>query len=318
MPMRLSQVQRGTDLFARALGVFSIGLGAAECTAARRLSDTIGIETHPGLVRFLGIREIANGVGILAAPRRPQLLWSRVGGDAIDLTLMGIAFGSPRTRRLRLLTAIGAVAGVTALDVLCARLMSRKRYRHVESRWLTGRRGVRLQKSISINRSPDDLYRFCREFSNLPKILDNVESITEPIAGEYEWHVSGPRSKHFKWMTKIIEDRPNQLISWRTLHPASIENSGSIRFVAGQDGRGTIVRVELLHRPTKQGINSAIRMLSPRIEFRLSEALRRLKAFMETGEIPTTKGQTSGRPPGLLPVDQEVGEPLGLRALLAR
>lgn len=207
---------------------------------------------------------------------------------------------------------------MTLLDVLCAGLLSRKRYRHVSRRWLDGGRGLRIQRSISINSSPMELYRFCREASNLPRILNYVESVTKTAERQLRWRVRGPNGHPIEWDTKIIEDRPGELVSWRSLHEAPIEHSGSIRFTPGKNSRGVIVRVEILHRPLRRGISARLQMLWRRTDFHVSEGLRRLKAIMETGEIPTTNGQPSGRPPGLSPVDQEVGEPLGLRALFAR
>jgi uncharacterized membrane protein len=307
------------ERFARGLGYFSIGLGLTEFAATEKLAESIGIADVPrSVVRAMGIREIANGVGILAAPREPKWMWSRVAGDAIDLALLLMAFGSAGSSRKRLTAALGAVGGVTVLDAVCARLLSRKRYRRVSRKLLTGGRGLRVQKSISINSSPAELYQFCREPSNLPRIATSVQSVTENSDRQLHWRVTDPGQGQIEWVTQIVEDRPNQLISWRSLNSPPIEHSGSIRFSPGPDTRGTIVRVEILRRPLKPGISASLQLFASRADFHLSEALRRLKAVMETGEIPTTEGQPSGRPPGLVSVDQEVGKPLGLRTLLAR
>lgn len=318
--MAFRHIESGNrERVARGLGYFSIGLGLTEVAATDKLAESIGIADLPlGVMRVMGIREIANGIGILAAPREPRWMWSRVAGDAIDLTLLLLALVSPRTSRKRLTGALVAVAGVTLLDAVCARLLSRRPYRKVSRKWLTGGRGLRIQKSISINSSPADLYRFCREPSNLARIATSVQSVTADGDRQLRWRVRRPGESPIEWRTQIIDDRPNELISSRLLDSAPIEVSGSIRFSPGPDNRGTIVRVEILRRPLTAGIGTSLQVLGSRMEFYVSEALRRLKALMETGEIPTTKGQPSGRPPGLVPVDQEVGQPLGLRALLAR
>lgn len=121
------------EKIARGLGWFSIGLGVAEIVAPRSLAKLIGVRgDHSGLFRMLGAREITSGVGILAG-RRPNAnwLWSRVGGDAIDLALLGAAFNANkgwfnRKRRVRTLAAIGAVAPVVAADIICARRLTRQ------------------------------------------------------------------------------------------------------------------------------------------------------------------------------------------------
>lgn len=109
----------------RTLGWFSIGLGLAELLAPRGLSRFIGVRDHRPLVRVLGLREITSGVGILTRARPTGWLWSRVAGDATDLALLRAAFRSYRARPGRLGVATAAVAGVTLLDVICSRRLSR-------------------------------------------------------------------------------------------------------------------------------------------------------------------------------------------------
>jgi len=114
---------------AKGLGFFSVGLGLAELIAPRWLGRTIGAgDDHQGTMRFFGLREIAAGVAILASPRPAKGLWARVAGDALDLAaLLLVVRGS--LRRGRVAGALGAVAGVTALDVYTAQRMSRSRVR---------------------------------------------------------------------------------------------------------------------------------------------------------------------------------------------
>jgi L-ascorbate metabolism protein UlaG (beta-lactamase superfamily) len=120
---------------ARALGWLSVGLGIAEVAAPRRLGKLIGAPGHEWLLRAIGLREIAAGVGLLTAGHDPSLLskwmWARVGGDALNLALLGAALNANdglfgEKRRKRTLTAIGAVAPVVAAGVVCARQLARQ------------------------------------------------------------------------------------------------------------------------------------------------------------------------------------------------
>src|SRR6188768_885079 len=76
---------------ARGLGWFSIGLGLAEIGAPRALARLIGIsdddETRNTMFA-LGLREITSGIGILASPQSSGWVWTRVGGDMMDLALL--------------------------------------------------------------------------------------------------------------------------------------------------------------------------------------------------------------------------------------
>jgi uncharacterized membrane protein len=319
--MALAEMNHGAqERFAQSLGFFSIGLGLSEIAATRSLSNLIGIsDDHPQLLRAMGMREIVNGVGILSDPREPRWVWSRVAGDVIDLTLLALAFASPRSRRGRLLAATAAVAGVSVLDVLCGRILSSSNgYRKVSRRWLSGGRGIRIQKSVSINRAAEELYRYCRDFSHLPRFIAGTESVTEIGNGQLRWRTRGPSGKPVESLFELVEDRANELISWRAAEPEVSPRGGSIRFIERPGGRGTIVRVEMLHRASRGRTDSWIDMMRDRPAFHLAEGLRRFKALMETGEIPTTQGQPSGRPEGSVSLGAKVGAPLGLRGLLPR
>jgi hypothetical protein len=124
---RTSEQPNGTGL-SRGLGWFSVGLGIAELAAPRVLARVIGVD-HRGrtgvAIRAMGARELANGIGILARPRRVLPLWARVAGDAIDLAFLAWALGAKRTHTQRLVGAIASVAGVAALDVLASRRAAR-------------------------------------------------------------------------------------------------------------------------------------------------------------------------------------------------
>jgi hypothetical protein len=107
------------ERLARFLGVFSLALGTAELLAPRALARLVGLGTGEGLVRLFGAREIASGIGILAGRRPAASVWSRVAGDAMDLSVLLAALVAGR-RRGSASIALLVVAGITALDVLCA------------------------------------------------------------------------------------------------------------------------------------------------------------------------------------------------------
>ena len=105
---------------ARFLGWFSIGLGLTELFATEELAHFLGTKNRTGVLRLFGLRELAAGLGILLQPRHlPFWLWARVVGDAMDLAALGLA--APDNRQsANVLASIGAVAGVTALDLYTA------------------------------------------------------------------------------------------------------------------------------------------------------------------------------------------------------
>lgn len=113
----------------RGLGWFSIGLGLAELLAPRSLARPLGLERHTGLIQTYGAREIATGVGILLQDDPTPWIWGRVGGDALDLATLATGLGEDNPRRANVALALTAVAGITALDVLCAQALALEQQR---------------------------------------------------------------------------------------------------------------------------------------------------------------------------------------------
>lgn len=116
------------DRLGRALGWFSLGLGLMEIFAPRTVTRALGMEGHEGLVRAYGAREISAGILALSTERSLGL-WSRVAGDALDITtVMAVAKPSERKRGAVALTLV-ALAGVAAIDLLAAQAVTAKHSR---------------------------------------------------------------------------------------------------------------------------------------------------------------------------------------------
>jgi uncharacterized membrane protein len=156
-------------------------------------------------------------------------------------------------------------------------------------------RGIHVEESLTINRTPWDLYQFWRNFDNLPRFMQHVKSVKVTDEKKSHWVVDGPAGKDVEWDAEIINDEPNALIAWRSLAGATVDNAGSIRFVPGPEKRGTEVRVVIDYIPPAGRVGKWVAALfgkNPASEIR--EDLRRFKRLMETGEVPTTDGQPRG------------------------
>lgn len=123
---RRGQADPQTDSLARFLGVFSIALGIAEVVAPRALARALGMEGRESLIRGYGLREIATGVGILASEDPAPWIWGRVAGDALDLATLATGLEGDNRQQGNVMLAMGAVAGVTALDLYVGTTLSRE------------------------------------------------------------------------------------------------------------------------------------------------------------------------------------------------
>lgn len=117
------------ETLANGIGWFSIALGAAELVAPERLAEWLGMEGSENLLRLYGIRELGKGVAILRDRRPAGWMWARVAGDFLDLATLASGLRSDNPKRENVAAAIAAVAGVTVLDVICARQLGGGRIR---------------------------------------------------------------------------------------------------------------------------------------------------------------------------------------------
>jgi uncharacterized membrane protein len=112
---------------AEGLGWFSLGLGVPQLLVPGLVNRIAGLRDDADsrtAQRVVGVRELAAAAGILGKPRPTPWLWARVGGDAMDLVLLGRAWTRPHDSTLRLLAATASIVGVTAIDLLTAMAMT--------------------------------------------------------------------------------------------------------------------------------------------------------------------------------------------------
>jgi uncharacterized membrane protein len=288
------------EKMADALGWFSLGLGLTEIVAPRALAKFIGVPRRPMMMRLMGLREVVTGVGILTTRRPEGWLWARLGGDMIEMAALAGASTSRRAKGKRLTAAMGAVAGVTVLDAICAQQLSaRRRGKFWDS--------VRFTASVLINRSPEECYQYWHDIEKLPTFLDHLKSVRITGEGRSHWVAKGPGGKDISWDAEITEDIPNELIAWRSLGGGDIVTSGRVRFEAAPGNRGTIVRVLMDYQlPARLGGVPVTKLLGRDPGHRVRKDLLRFKQLLETGEIATTEGQPAGRRSGATWLDRTV------------
>ena len=286
---RIANADRGTggESLANFLGMFSLGLGLAQMLAPEGMSKIVGIKDAEGnrnLMRALGAREFSNGIAILSRQQPEKALWSRVAGDAIDLALLGKVMANPDNSRSRALFATANVLAVTALDVMCAKQLS------MQPRTVANEGAdkgiIRTKRSVTIGKSPEECYAFWHNFENLPRFMRHLESVS--VTGERlsHWKAKAPAGKTVEWDAETLEDRPNELISWRSTADADVYNAGTVRFQKAPGDRGTEVRVELEYKPPLGKLGSKVAMLwREEPGQQVMDDLRHFKQVMETGEI---------------------------------
>ena len=159
-----------------------------------------------------------------------------------------------------------------------------------------GGHGIKVEKSLTINRPPEELFRFWRNFENLPRVMSHLESVQVTGGNRSHWVAKGPAGMSVEWDAEVYNEKENELIAWRSLEGADVDNAGSVHFRPAPAGRGTELRVVLKYDPPAGIVGAAVAKLwGEEPEQQIDEDLRRFKSMMETGEVPSTEGQPSGR-----------------------
>lgn len=282
---------RNTGRLVRALGLASAGLGVPMLWRTDEVARLVGVDDKPqapAVIRAVGAREMAHAGLLLLGPQRS--VWTRVMGDAMDLTVLGTVLRDRSgERRTRTTLATLAVAGITAVDLYAAARADNRQHG-------PGRPGpLELHASVTVNKDPDEVYAFWRDLENLPTFMLHLKDVSEDGDGRSHWVANAPVRRQVRWDAEITGDEPGRRISWKSLPGAAVDNSGTVHFAPAPGNRGTEVRVALHYDVPGGRIGRiAAKLLGEEPEQQVRDDLRRFKQVMETGDVTRSDGLPHG------------------------
>lgn len=154
--------------------------------------------------------------------------------------------------------------------------------------------------SVLLNCSPEEAYSRYRNFEEFPTFMHHLESVTKIGDRQYRWVARGPLEVPVQWNAEIFDEQVGQSISWRSLPDSPVSMQGSVRFASAPANRGTyLTAVTRFDHPAGNLARTFAKLLGRDPNFLMQQDLRRFKALIETGEIPTTEGQAHGSRSGL-------------------
>ena len=200
---------------------------------------------------------------------------------------------------------VASVAAVILAGVVASRRMSRPAGRgRVAEAKARAEHGIRVSKTFTVNREPDEVYAFWRQLDNLPRFMKHLESV-EVDGTRSRWTALGPAGVRVQWDAEMVEDSP-QRIAWRSLPGTLVPNSGVVRFDRAPGARGTELRVELRYEPPGGKAAALFAKLFGREPHQqIDDDLRRVKQLLEAGEIAVAGGGPGFGPPGQPLTDDE-------------
>jgi uncharacterized membrane protein len=210
---------------------------------------------------------------------------SLLGGGA--LAAFGLARGSLGGLVLAGLGGALVYRGATGHCPMYGALGVSTAERHGPATVIPAGRGFRVERSVTIDRPPEELFRFWRNFENLPRIMARLASVRTTSPNQSHWVARGPLGAKFQWDAEVYTERPNEMISWRSLPGSELDTTGSVHFLRGPGGRGTEVKVVLKYDPPAGQAGAAVgKMFGHAPQSEIAEDLVRFKEMMEAGASP--------------------------------
>jgi uncharacterized membrane protein len=160
-----------------------------------------------------------------------------------------------------------------------------------------GHEGILVERSVTVNRPKEELFQMWRDFENLPRFMQHLESVhVDDTTGRSHWIAKGPLGRQVEWDSEVIEERENELLVWKSLPGSTVESMGRVEFTDAPAGRGTIVHVSMHYNPPAGSLGAAFaKLFGEEPDQQVNEDLHHFKQIMETGEVATVQGQPTGR-----------------------
>lgn len=277
---------RRADKLAQGLGWFSIGLGTAQILAPRVMSRLVGVkdaDNNTGLMRALGVREIAAGIGLLADPKPTGFAAARVAGDAMDLALMVKTLATPENDKGRALFATAFVVGAGILDVIATGELAQTtpKVAHPDR----SLEALSVKKSVTVNRPVEEVYAYWQNFENLPQFMKHLDSVQNTGENTSRWTAGSAQGESVQWDVQLMESEPNKLLSWRTVGVSDITGHGRVEFHPAPGGRGTEVRANISYKVPGGAVGKRLATIFRDLPgLKVENQLNIFKQIMETGE----------------------------------
>lgn len=156
-----------------------------------------------------------------------------------------------------------------------------------------------LQRSITVQGTPEALYRRWRDTETLNQVMGHFADVTSPGAGLQHWKVPGVLGKDLEWDAEVVEEHPGELLRWRSVGDTALPNEGWVRFRPAPGDWGTSVTLRFVFDPPGGVVGEMAMQWLGAVPAALAlKTLKRFKSLVETGELPTTRPTPAAREGG--------------------
>lgn len=197
------------------------------------------------------------------------------GGRVLGALLGGALVGYGQRRGGRW----GALATFAGLGVL-ARAMGTPAVAGIR-RAGEARRSVRLRTMVHVHRPVHDVFTFCKDFENFPRVVGSLRRVIDYQDGRSHWEVITPSGQPLEWDAVVTKYVPNAVIAWSSVPGSAVDTTGLLRFAPAEDG-GTQLHVELTYTPHEMPLTEALLAIAAApLQEQLERDLGRIGEYIE-------------------------------------
>jgi uncharacterized membrane protein len=148
-----------------------------------------------------------------------------------------------------------------------------------------GRRAIDFQKTINIRAPLEEVFAFWQDVRNYSRFMSHVKEVRVSDDGQRShWVVYGPAGSTFEWDAEVTKREPNQILAWRSLPGAQVENAGTVQFARNPDG-STRLQVRMSYNPPVGAVGHAVASLFGKDpKHSMDDDLLRFKSLLEQGK----------------------------------
>ena len=144
------------------------------------------------------------------------------------------------------------------------------------------RRAVHLHCTVVIDRPVHEVFEFCHDFENFPRIIGGLHSVVDYQDGRSHWTVMAPNGRAVEWDAVVTKYVPNSVIAWESVPPSPVKSTGLLRFSPEEEG-GTRVDLTIEYEPGATTMDEAIHaLLDVPIEKQLRADLARVSFYLHS------------------------------------
>jgi uncharacterized membrane protein len=148
---------------------------------------------------------------------------------------------------------------------------------------VNARKAIKVERSARVRRPAGELYHLWRNFANLPRFMQHLDSVQCADDRHSHWVARLPGGARVEWDSEIVNDVPGKLIAWKTVGEPDIAHAGSVHFTPLPNEAATDVRIVFDYEPPfARMIGTIASHLGLTMEKLVDEDLRRLQEYAES------------------------------------